>query len=382
MPPLYKISVKNSFLEFMPMELCNTQFRRTLSCPCLSFVDDAPKSETEGKTISSEYLPDVSSSLSTDSDVKTEKLGQGTLEKLQSAALQNEKNPSAPADPGGSRAGKNRSSQAALAMQMRLNKDLMEANLSSKPDIFKLVENQLHRMNAVNLATAIHRIARLVGPRDDTSHTLVLNALLDAIQKRTWREIEDHDDSMPAKCATIIAWSCATLQVFRQDLLVALIQVVESGLKTCNEFEVTNVLWACAQYVKAITCTHRASIPSTTNRCSRGCLAAQVVQPLRALMGAVEVYFQGRLHQVKGQILVSALVSTATLSAVENVSSTSLFKSICDVLALKSGELSFNNKTQIGVACHIMSKYNKRVVRAASKSFSEKCPQLAAHFRG
>lgn len=74
---------------------------------------------------------------------------------------------------------------------------------------------------------------------------------------------------------------------------------------------------------------------------------------------------------------MSALVSIATLSSVEHVALATLFKSICDALAAKSRELSFNNKTQIGVAGHIMSKYNKRVVRDAHKSFSEQCPQLA-----
>ena len=173
------------------------------------------------------------------------------------------------------------------------------------------------------------------------------------------------------------------MQVFPQDLLAALIEVAGRGMKTCNDFEVTNVLWACAQFVKQLPSDHAIDHGlDSTNRCSRRCLAVQFVQPLRALFAAVEVHFHGRLHEVKGQILVSALVSIATLSSVEHVSRGNLWKSICDALALKNGELSFNNKTQIGVAGHIMSKYNKRVVRAVRKSFSEKCPQLAAHFSG
>lgn len=388
MPPLYNISLKNTFLEFMPVELCNTQLRNTSSCPCLSFVDDAPKSGTEGRTVassedrtvtSSEYLPDVASSLSTDSDVPTEKCVEGKLNKLEAVAFEKEEiHREALGDYRCSQGSNNRSSKATLAMQMRLNKELMQANLSTKCDIFKLIAKQLPHMNAVNLSTAIHRIARLGGPRDEDD-TLVLNALLDAIGKQTWREIEANDGSMPAKCATIIAWSIAFLQVFPQDLLAALIEVAGRGLKTCNDFEVTNVLWACAQFVKQLP--PDASLNSTTNR-SRRCLAVQFVRPLRALFDAVEVHFHDRHHEVKGQILVSALVSIATLSSVEHVSRANLFKSICDALALKSGELSFSNKTQIGVAGHIMSKYNKRVVRAARKSFSEKCPQLAAHFGG
>ena len=215
MLPLYNISVKNTFLEFMPVELCIPQFRKTSSCPCLSFADNAPKSETEGKTVSSEYLPDVSSSLSTDSDVPTGKRVEGKLNKLE-AAFEKEKNSEAPGDYGRSRASKNRSSKTALARQMRLNKDLVEAKLCTKPDIFKLVANELPRMNAINLSTAMHRIARLGGPRNEDD-MLVLNALLDAIRKQTWREIEANDGSMTAKCATIIVWSSASLQVLNPE---------------------------------------------------------------------------------------------------------------------------------------------------------------------
>ena len=216
MLPLYNISVKNTFLELIPVELCNPQFRKTSSCPCLSFVDDAPKSETEGKTVSSEYLPDVASSLSTDSDVPTEKRVEGKLNKLE-APFEKEKNSEAPGDYGRSRACKNRSSnKVTLARQMRLNNELVQAKLCTKPDIFNLVANQLPGMNAINLSTAMHRVARLGGPRDEDD-TLVLNALLDAIRKQTWREIEANDGSMPAKCATIIAWSSASLQVLNPE---------------------------------------------------------------------------------------------------------------------------------------------------------------------
>ena len=204
--PLYDIKMKNTFLEFKPVDLSNEQcFRKTLSCPCLSFIDDAPaKSGAEDRTDSSTLLPEVASSVSTDSDVPTapakDAKPEGVVGKFQQGILLN----SPMKD-------KNRSSKSALAMQMKLNKQLMQANYCSKPDIFTLVRTQIHRMNAVNLSTAMHRIARLGGPLDQ-NHTPVLEALLNAIQKQTLREIESQDGSMPASCATIIAWSCASLQ--------------------------------------------------------------------------------------------------------------------------------------------------------------------------
>ena len=68
-------------------------------------------------------------------------------------------------------------------------------------------------MNAVNLSTAIHRIARLGGPGEN--ETSVLEALLTVIEEKTWRQLQNDDGSMPAGCATIVAWSCASLQVPR-----------------------------------------------------------------------------------------------------------------------------------------------------------------------
>lgn len=355
MPPLYDITVKNTFLDFEPVDLSQSEqcFRQTLSCPCLSFLatsEAGVKTDSSGSSGSSgSQLRDVASSVSTDSDILPNKgVNRKAVEKLQGQ------------DVGIG----NRGSKKALATQMRLNKQLMQASPSSgkKPDIFALVRTHIHQMNAVNLSTAIHRIARLGGPGEN--ETSVLEALLTVIEEKTWRQLQNHDDSMPAGCATIVAWSCASLQVFRPDFFGALIQVVEPKLGSCKDVEVTNLLWACAQLVK-----HQAPEDPGVGR------------PLSALMDAVEVYFQGRLQEMQSQILVSALVSVAMLSAVGNLSLASLFSSICDALALKSSELSLNNKTQLGVAGRIMTKYHEQVVQAVCKSFSEKCPELATYFR-
>eukprot|EP00435_Cladocopium_sp_Y103_P068266 s18_g31.t1 len=378
MLPVYDIKMKNTFLEFTEVDPSNEQcFRKTLSCPCLSFLDDAAKSEAEERTDSSVFLPEVASTVSTDSDVPTTVKGEsqkGVEEKCQTAQLESgRKSGKAPRDVRND-IGKNRRSKAALAMQMKLNKQLMQADHCSKPDIFTLVGTQIHRMNAVNLSTAMHRIARLGGPRDQ-NHTDALNTLLNAIEKHASREIKNQDGSMPARCATIIAWSCASLQVFQQDLFGALIRVAELGLGTCKDFEVTNLLWACAQLVK--------HLPTKADLAPSGgwCLSEQVGRSLCVLMDAVEVYFRARLQDMTGQILVSALVSVATLSSLESLSLAMLFGSICNALLLKSGELSFNNKTQVGVAGQIMSRHNQQVVQAVSESFSERCPELAIYFR-
>ena len=431
MPPVYDIKLKNTFLEFRSVDVSTgLGFRKTVSCPCLLFTDVKdvkPKSEVVEKTSSSEFLPEVASTVSTDSNVPIALKGESRTvveEKCQAALVESGRKPTK-ALQHLLNDGKNCISKAALAMQMKLNKQLMQANCCSKPDIFTLVRAQTHRMNAVNLSTALHRIARIGGPRDQKGWS-TLGALLNAIEKRAWQELENHGGTMPARCATIIAWSCAKLQalsvesfflagitpnpeltclalsphrhseppsfcnpsqlsshcpvrqVFRPDLFTALIQVVGLGLGTCKEFEVTNLLWACAQLVKHLAsaedATHDLKQKNHSQRCS-------IAQPLRTLLNTVETYLQDRLHEVKGQILVSALVSVATLSSLETLSLTRLFHSLCDALVLKRKELTFNNKTQVGVAGRIMRIHQQQVVEAVTRSLSEKCPELAECFR-
>lgn len=92
-------------------------------------------------------------------------------------------------------------------------------------------------MNAVNLSTAMHRIARLGDLRGQKGWR-TLGALLNAIEKRTWQELENHDGAMPARCATIIAWSCAKLQVlsifFWRDCPSSPIKMSGPGPPTVN----------------------------------------------------------------------------------------------------------------------------------------------------
>ena len=98
-------------------------------------------------------------------------------------------------------------------------------------------------------------------------------------------------------------------QVFEQDLFGDLIRVVELGLGTCKGFELTNLLWACAQLVK--------HLPTKVDIAPNGvgeCLEEKIQKSLGALMHAVEVYFRAQLQNMTGPILVSALVSVATLS--------------------------------------------------------------------
>ena len=186
------------------MELCAEEcLRRTLSCPSLSL--DAPKSEAEERTDTADSLAhvvlEVASTVSTHSTLRDRSIEASSPTRLSKASRASD-----------ACAIKNCITKNCLTIHIKLNSELVQASRYTNPDIFSLIRAKLHQMNAVNLSTAVHRIAKLGGPCDQSA-TLVLNALLNGIEKQTRCELENHDRSMSPMSASIIAWSCASLQV-------------------------------------------------------------------------------------------------------------------------------------------------------------------------
>ena len=229
---MYDITLKKTFLEFIPIELSKertTCSRRTLSCPCR--LDTETYSETDTSCTSG---PEVPSSWSTDSGI-SENLprptSKGAKHKVVSRVsngppreFKKPKEPKQPKQPKEPKAlqgkttayAQKRKSKTALAMRIKFNQELIKA--SCQDDLFSLVKSHLHQMNAVNLSTTMHRIARLGGPQDEYQRHL-LTALLVVIENETKREIKGHGGSMPATSASIIAWSCASLQALTLILM-------------------------------------------------------------------------------------------------------------------------------------------------------------------
>ena len=104
-------------------------------------------------------------------------------------------------------------------------------------------------MNGINLATAFHRLARSRQGKHYVDGS-AFSAMLASAEYKAKREMEVHDGSLPANCCTIIAWSCATLRTFRESLFLALVKIASQNTQFCKTYEVTNLLWACAQYQK------------------------------------------------------------------------------------------------------------------------------------
>lgn len=196
MPPKYEIRLRNSFLEFSSPEPSTPWHKRSLSCPCLW---GAPSDRDGGGTSSLEVeVSPASASVSTNEPQDPEAIGSGCEEDAPKS-LDNvcaQKQVPCP-----------ERSTKSTRMQVKINKAL-QGNACST---FKVIHKELHRMNAVNLATSIHRIVRDRVPHGDEIE--IFNALLVVMEKQALRELSHHDGSMPANCATIIAWSCASLQV-------------------------------------------------------------------------------------------------------------------------------------------------------------------------
>lgn len=199
MQPKYEIRLRNSFLEFSSPEPSTPWHQRSLSCPCLwgapSISDGAG-----GVTSSSDEaeVSPASASVSTNEPQDSKAIGSGCEED----APKNLDNVCAHKQV----SGPDRSIKS-TRMQVKINKAL-QGNACST---LKLIRKELHRMNAVNLATSIHRIVRDRMPQGD-EEIEIFNALLVVMEKQALRELSHHDGSMPANCATIIAWSCASLQ--------------------------------------------------------------------------------------------------------------------------------------------------------------------------
>lgn len=347
MPPKYEIRLRNSFLEFSSPEPSTPWQKRSFSCPCLrGALSTSDGTVTSSSSEEAEVSP-VSASVSTGEPQDPKAIGSG----CEKNAPKNLDNVCAKKQ----RKNLRRSTTKSTRMQVNINKTL-KGNACN--GTLNLIRTELHRMNAVNLATSIHRIVRDRMPQGD-DEIEIFNALLVVMEKRALRELSHHDGSMPANCATIIAWSCASLHVFRPSLFAALIQVATLGLSTCQGFEVTNLLWACANLV-------------TT---SMSTMTMEMKTLLCDLMDAVELFLHEHLHELGGQVLVSALVSIATLYPMHLCDG--LFESVCNTLVLRCKELSCKQKQSVKIAFHIMSRHNMQRVQALSQRVCQKCPEMA-----
>mmetsp|Transcript_122780 Transcript_122780/g.292041 ORF Transcript_122780/g.292041 Transcript_122780/m.292041 type:complete len:480 (+) Transcript_122780:73-1512(+) len=226
------------------------------------------------------------------------------------------------------------------AQQKRINRELVAAGKRSSLQVLKVVARSLGQMNGVNLATSFHRISRAGEELLRVSSPGVFSSLLEMAEHFAEWELANRDASVPANCCTIIAWSCAQLRVFRPSLFAKLAAVATPQLHSCQPYEVTNLLWAFAEFYKFDQDT-----------------ASDAAPELRALLDAVADVFSRRSHgDFKVQVLTSALMSVSSLPWDQSFSKTWLLNSTFQELSSRWEEMELEGQAGTrAAACEVQS---------------------------
>ena len=158
-------------------------------------------------------------------------------------------------------------------------------------------------------------------------------SLVVAAERMVLQELENRDSQMPVKCCTIIAWSCASLRVFRNSLFKALARLATVSLEQCQSYEMTNIMWAFGELCK-----------------SRRQLSKDLKEDLRNLLEATCSVFIARPIGWKLQVLMSALVSLTILPW--QPCSQLLFTDIAKEVAGRQQELANEKTKPLAMAFH------------------------------
>jgi hypothetical protein len=143
-----------------------------------------------------------------------------------------------------------------------------EGNLKS---LLEVVATHMAQMNGINLATALHRVAKLAtspGSHAENFEKIKVDprfvGLFRAISQHLSRHsfLWHHPDAtdgamlpvskqlpgeMPVQCMSIVAWSCATLRIRDEQLFAMIASISVPHLDDLQPFELTNLLWAHAK---------------------------------------------------------------------------------------------------------------------------------------
>lgn len=212
---------------------------------------------------------------------------------------------------------------------------LIQIDIHGCDMIFDFVRNHIEIMNGINLATAVHRVARCYltmdnNPRQKVRCNPVLAAMLNAIENMAVA------GSLPQNCSSIITWSCATMGLFRTSLFLVSGRLARDRLFSFKPYEITNILWAFAQF------------------------AQQMQSPTEGLANEMRQFFNlavGRLQkrsfgEFKVVSLASALVTLDMLSgcAVTIADLSKVGFHIADELLKRAAEWPFKQKEMVAAA--------------------------------
>lgn len=130
-----------------------------------------------------------------------------------------------------------------------INSQIIQA--SENKDVHHLMNviiQHLPQMNLVNLSTAIHRVAKIVGTdpwqqgqlRQSSSLETLLNSVCTALNVVEATEVQ------PQSVSNVV-WSLATLRIVHRPLLQVISLVCVSNMEQFKSFELSTTLWALAK---------------------------------------------------------------------------------------------------------------------------------------
>jgi hypothetical protein len=135
------------------------------------------------------------------------------------------------------------------------------ANHGDLHSLLKVVCTYLPEMNGINLATSLHRVAKLSAASESSEAIDSIKAdhrfmrLFVAVAQHvahhsglTRKEIASEvPGEMPAQCLSIVAWSCASLRIRDEELFAKIATIAVPRLDKLQSFELSNMLWAHAK---------------------------------------------------------------------------------------------------------------------------------------
>jgi hypothetical protein len=134
--------------------------------------------------------------------------------------------------------------------------------------LMEVIQTYSADMNGINQVTAFHRIARLASSSTDNGgcagsnlerakrhpvfqqlYSSIHAGVLGHSLRRASAEIVESSghQEMPVQCVSVVAWSCATMQIHSSQLFAAICEIASPRLHTFQSFELSNLLWAFAK---------------------------------------------------------------------------------------------------------------------------------------
>jgi len=220
-----------------------------------------------------------------------------------------------------------------LRGQKDINHQLTHAAESGDlTELLNIIDTAVPSMSGINMATALHRVAKLSARESDnisklTQHPTV-KKLLAQISSHVGERPDDQDETsvgapkvqptpvngqMPVQCMSIVAWSLATLQIRDEELFGRIAAITSSRLDELKQFELTNLAWAYSKISPYIKNT--ALFAAITERILKRRQGEYKVQSLACVLSAVAG--TGHYKERDGHLLFSNLEDDVLMGATE-----------------------------------------------------------------